>query len=161
MIVAVIIGILTTQWITKPILQINSAAKSLAKGNWGQKIRIDRKDELGQLARSFNTMAAQLQQSFTTLEETNRTLEQKVTERTNKLSQIVELLKATQEKLVFENELLKDTSEQEYQYQIGGTVPINSPTYVVRKRPIDYFIKLSKKDNFATFLTPDKWANPV
>ena len=132
LIVAVIIGILTARWITKPILQINSAAKSLAGGNWGQKIRIARFDELGQLARSFNTMASQLQQSFTTLEETNRTLEQKVTERTLELSQTVELLKATQEKLIFENELLKDTSEKEYQYQIGGTVPIDSPTYVVR-----------------------------
>ena len=133
LIVAVIIGILTARWITKPILQINSAAKTLAGGNWSKKIRIDRFDELGQLARSFNTMASQLQQSFTTLEETNRTLEQKVLERTKQLSQTVELLKATQEKLVFENELLKDTSEQEYQYQIGGTVPIDSPTYVVRK----------------------------
>ena len=133
LIVAVIIGILTARWITKPILQINSAAKPLAGGNWSKKIRIDRFDELGQLARSFNTMASQLQQSFTTLEETNRTLEQKVLERTKQLSQTVELLKATQEKLIFENELLKDTSEQEYQYQIGGTVPIDSPTYVVRK----------------------------
>ncbi|KST65519.1 AAA-like domain-containing protein [Mastigocoleus testarum] len=133
LIVAIIIGILTTRWITRPILKVNSAAKSLASGNWGQKIRLDRKDELGQLAKSFNTMASQLQESFTALEQTNRTLEQKVKERTKKLSETVELLKATQEKLVFENELLKDAQVEEYQYQIGGTLPIDSPTYVVRK----------------------------
>ncbi|MGF1488284.1 MAG: AAA-like domain-containing protein [Prochloraceae cyanobacterium] len=133
LIVAIYIGILTTQWITRPILKINLAAKSLAKGYWGQKIRIDRKDELGQLARSFNIMASQLQQSFTILEESNRTLEQKVLDRTKELSQTVELLKATQEKLIFENSLLKDTEKEKYQYQIGGTLPIKSPTYVVRK----------------------------
>ncbi|MGF1485670.1 MAG: ATP-binding protein, partial [Prochloraceae cyanobacterium] len=73
------------------------------------------------------------QKAEASLKEVNRSLEQKVLERTTELSQTIELLKATQEKLVFENELLKDTEGKEYQYQIGGTLSIDSPTYVVRK----------------------------
>ena len=111
LIVSIIIGILTTQWITRPILKVNSAAKSLAQGNWSQKIEIERKDELGQLASSFNSMASQLQKSFNDLEKTNRNLE----------------------KLVFENQLLKNAELEDYQYQIGGTLPLESPTYVVRQ----------------------------
>ncbi len=73
------------------------------------------------------------QKAEASLKEVNRTLELKVADRTKELSQTVERLKATQEKLVFENELLKDAAVEEYQYQIGGTLPIESPTYVVRQ----------------------------
>lgn len=62
----------------------------------------------------------------------NQNLDRLVRDRTQQLEQTVAMLKATQDKLVFENSLLKDTSFQSYQYQIGGTLPLSSPTYVVR-----------------------------
>ncbi|MDJ0723647.1 MAG: AAA-like domain-containing protein [Prochloraceae cyanobacterium] len=72
------------------------------------------------------------QKAEANLQEINRTLEQKIAERTTELCQTVKLLKATQEKLLFENSLLRDSRDSIYQYQIGGTLPIDSPTYVVR-----------------------------
>jgi len=75
---AILIGILTARWVTKPILFLNTAAKSIAKGEWDKTVKIERADELGELAKSFNSMANQLQESFTNLE-------QKVTERTAEL----------------------------------------------------------------------------
>ncbi|WP_254175019.1 SpoIIE family protein phosphatase [Planktothrix pseudagardhii] len=72
---ATVIGLLTAQWIVKPILQLNIAAKQIAQGNWEQTVNLKRKDELGQLGRSFNRMAKQLKESFTILEAKNKELQ--------------------------------------------------------------------------------------
>lgn len=72
---ATLIGLLTSQWIVKPILQLNIAAKKIAQGDWEQKVNLKRKDELGQLAKSFNSMAKQLKESFKILEAKNEELQ--------------------------------------------------------------------------------------
>ncbi|MEP6517474.1 ATP-binding protein [Microcoleus vaginatus] len=77
--VAVAIGILTSRWVTNPILRLNAAAKNIAKGEWDTTVESERSDELGELAKSFNSMAQQLQHSF-------ETLEQRVQERTAELA---------------------------------------------------------------------------
>ena len=69
LIAATIISIITARWVTKPILQLNKAAKDIAKGEWDKKVELERNDELGELTKSFNSMASQLQESFTTLED--------------------------------------------------------------------------------------------
>jgi PAS domain S-box-containing protein len=69
--VATRIGILTARWVIKPILQLNTSAKKIAQGEWEQTPEIQRSDELGELAKSFETMAKQLQVSFSTLEAKN------------------------------------------------------------------------------------------
>ena len=74
LIVATIIGILTGQWITKPILKLSQASQALALGEWqnsDQKndlIKTKNIAEISTLANSFNSMAHQLQTSFETLE---------------------------------------------------------------------------------------------
>ena len=75
LIVAIIIGLVTTKWIMTPILHLNQAAQKLSQGQW-QAYATHRKDELGQLAHSFNSMAKQLQRSFTDLENKNAELKQ-------------------------------------------------------------------------------------
>ncbi|MEG3858992.1 hybrid sensor histidine kinase/response regulator [Microcoleus sp. herbarium12] len=77
--VAVVIGIQTSRWVTNPILRLNTAAKNIAKGEWDTTLESEGSDELGQLAKSFNSMAQQLQQSF-------ETLEHRVQERTAELA---------------------------------------------------------------------------
>lgn len=69
LVVATVLGIITARWVTKPILQLNIAAKNIAKGKWDKTVKLERSDELGELAKSFNSMATQLQESFTTLEQ--------------------------------------------------------------------------------------------
>ncbi|MFB8789949.1 MAG: PAS domain S-box protein [Potamolinea sp.] len=64
LIVATGIGIITAHWITKPILRLNTAAQKISQGEWSKTVEINRSDEVGQLAKSFNSMAAQLQTSF-------------------------------------------------------------------------------------------------
>ncbi|OCQ89573.1 hypothetical protein BCD67_13320 [Oscillatoriales cyanobacterium USR001] len=67
LIVAIVIGILTTRWVTLPLISLNLAAKEIAKGEWHQTVDIERSDEVGQLASSFNYMAKQLKSSFEAL----------------------------------------------------------------------------------------------
>lgn len=72
--VAIVIGILTARWVIRPILRLNTAAKAIAKGEWDKTVKIERSDELGELAKSFNSMAAQLQASFAKMTALNEAL---------------------------------------------------------------------------------------
>ncbi|NEQ10595.1 MAG: GAF domain-containing protein, partial [Moorea sp. SIO4E2] len=88
------------------------------------------------------------------LEDYNRNLELKVEERTQELSQTLEVLKATQAELIFENELLKsDEQAANFDYQVGGSLPMDSPTYVVRSADRTLYKSL-KQGKFCYILNP-------
>jgi PAS domain S-box-containing protein len=70
------VGIVTADWVTKPILKLNQGAKDIASGELEKKVDIERADEVGELASSFNTMASQLQASFQALKESEDKLAQ-------------------------------------------------------------------------------------
>ncbi|MEG3841493.1 ATP-binding protein [Microcoleus sp. herbarium14] len=76
LILATIIGGFTARSIAKPILCLNLAAKNIARGEWDQRLEFDRTDEVGELAKSFNSMVSQLQTSFAALENKNQELQQ-------------------------------------------------------------------------------------
>ena len=95
-----------------------------------------------------------LQQAKEALAESNRTLEQKVLERTQELSQTLEILKATQAELLFENELLKNNEQPStFDYQVGGSLAMDAPTYVVRSTD-RYLFKALKRGEFCYILNP-------
>lgn len=55
-IVSIIVGTFISRSITRPVQQITQAAEQMAWGNLNQKLDIQRRDEIGQLAQSFNHM---------------------------------------------------------------------------------------------------------
>ncbi|MEG3877310.1 ATP-binding protein [Microcoleus sp. herbarium19] len=65
----VIIGIMTANWVAKPILTLKNAAKNISDGKLTSHVKIDQTYELGELAISFNSMADQLKEMFENLEE--------------------------------------------------------------------------------------------
>jgi PAS domain S-box-containing protein len=88
LILAIVIGTLTARWIAQPILRLNLAAKNIAKGEWTQTVDIERSDELGELGKSFNSMAAQLQVSFAQMKALNEAL----SESERRLAQFLEAM---------------------------------------------------------------------
>ena len=91
---------LFSRQITRPILAINATAARLAEGELNQTAPIMTEDEVGVLAQTFNKMAKQLEISFHKLGEYSQTLEQKVEERTQELSQTLAHLQTTQAELI-------------------------------------------------------------
>ncbi|MBE9561664.1 MAG: sensor histidine kinase, partial [Proteobacteria bacterium] len=75
LIIATLIGVFTSKLIVQPILRLSQAAKKLSTGDWEQTLPVERADEIGALANSFNSMAKQLKSSFSTLEEQNLELQ--------------------------------------------------------------------------------------
>ncbi len=67
----------TTRIVT-PIVQLNNQARKFSEGDLTQRSKIERRDEIGVLARSFNTMGDQLSDLY-------RSLESKVEERTKQI----------------------------------------------------------------------------
>jgi|GEM_PF-3192573 len=69
LILAISGGVWTTRWLVEPLSRLSRAAKAISQGNFYYPVQIDRLDEVGELARSFNYMVEQLQTSFQELQE--------------------------------------------------------------------------------------------
>ena len=66
--VTTILGLFTSHWITKPILQLQKASQAISSGQLDQTLQVQGISELESLADSFNQMAGQLKASFIELE---------------------------------------------------------------------------------------------
>ena len=67
--IAVLASVMLTRSILYPIRILDKAAEHLAEGDLACRVPFERKDELGTLARTFNMMAARLENSQAALEE--------------------------------------------------------------------------------------------
>jgi signal transduction histidine kinase/DNA-binding response OmpR family regulator len=92
--VAISLGLLTSRWISRPIVTLKDASLEIADGKFDRRVQIQGIDELETLGNSFNQMARQLQESFQALEGINEDLENKVNERTAELKEAKEVADA-------------------------------------------------------------------
>jgi adenylate cyclase len=72
LIIAIWVSSTTSRWLVAPILRLNSAAAKIANGEWEQDLPVERRDEIGDLAKSFKIMEARLQAVFDNLAKLNQ-----------------------------------------------------------------------------------------
>jgi signal transduction histidine kinase/DNA-binding NarL/FixJ family response regulator len=85
-----ILGLYTSRWVVRPILESIEAAEQIAKGNWQQEVKISDVKEIGLLGAAFNSMSRQLRESFSALAKNKEQLEARVTWRTLELEKAKE-----------------------------------------------------------------------
>jgi two-component system phosphate regulon sensor histidine kinase PhoR len=71
-VIAFTVAYFLSRSITFPISRMQEAAQRIAKGDFGKKVKIKSKDELGELAKSLNIMASELQQKMENLKQMDR-----------------------------------------------------------------------------------------
>ena len=72
--------------ITGPLAHLTEVITSIAAGHKNERVSIDSEDEIGALGRAFNRMLEKLDDSYLRLEALNRTLEQRVNDRTEEVA---------------------------------------------------------------------------
>ncbi|MDO8568824.1 MAG: ATP-binding protein [Dehalococcoidales bacterium] len=58
--IALLVGLFLTRQITRPVRALTKGARQLSKGDLAYRVKVESKDELGELVQSFNAMAATL-----------------------------------------------------------------------------------------------------
>lgn len=97
---AFIAAILFSKSLTQPIQVLIEGMRRVAGGELNTQIAVNTRDEIAELAGSFNGMIRDLKQSREALEEINRDLESKVQERTQQLEKQNHAVKSAQEALL-------------------------------------------------------------
>lgn len=88
LVVALLLGLLTSRWISSSVLRLKSAAKHIAIGQFDSAVDVNPIAEFDELSGSFRQMSQQLQKSFTDLISANTAL----SESENRLRQFFEAL---------------------------------------------------------------------
>ena len=103
LLIALILGLIITYLIEirliQPIFEIASMARAVGNGDLEKHVEIKTKDEIGELAASFNQMTVNLKKAMDELEVEKKSLEQKVHERTQELEKANVELKTRAEEL--------------------------------------------------------------
>lgn len=97
-------ALITSSLFTRPILQLTRVAEKISAGNLTQKANVHSRDEIGVLARTFNTMTDQIQALVTGLE-------QRVEDRTRALELAAEVGHTITEKVANASEMLTTAAE--------------------------------------------------
>jgi len=103
-ILAVLLGLLISTSISKPVKELRDAAAKIGEGNLNSRIEVRSNDEIGQLAQSFNDMAEDLKKTTASRDELNAANQQ--------LDAGNQQLRASQQQLQANEQQLKASNQQ-------------------------------------------------
>ena len=87
-----VIDLLMARFISKPVSELNAAARRMAELDFSDPCTVTGLDEFGELSRSLNRMGENLQQAFAALEDANVKLEQDIEQKKRLLNERKELV---------------------------------------------------------------------
>ena len=105
------VAVAVARRIVRPVRELLVGTRRIIAGDWRYRVLVGRSGEVAELASSFNTMMAELCDYRERLEEYNRTLEQRVDERSNELRRIERVLEQS-ERLAAVGRLAADVAHQ-------------------------------------------------
>jgi signal transduction histidine kinase len=139
MCLSVVGAVITTYYLSRPILTLTATAQQIRDGNLNVQASIRSQDEIGELAETFNGMTRRLRKVIARLEEHGELLEQRVAkrtadleERTYELANSVYELKSEEEKrerLIAELET-KNAELERFSYTISHD--LKSPLFTIK-----------------------------
>ncbi|MEO0705104.1 MAG: AAA-like domain-containing protein [Cyanobacteria bacterium J06649_5] len=134
------------QWLGPPIEELRSGAERVRNYDYSTLVTVESPNELKLLAMAFNDMVQEIRNYAVSLERQNKALESQVAKRTQALTDTLQILNKTQAELLIENALLRESDQPpHYNYQVGGSLPLESPTYVVRQADRQLYQALRRK----------------
>ncbi|MDR0928052.1 MAG: PAS domain S-box protein [Ignavibacteria bacterium] len=100
------ITVFISRLISEPLEILLKTFNKIARGHLNERAEIDTKEEFGQIARAFNKMVENLEESYYELSETSRNMEQKVDLRTHQLQEQIETRVKAEEQLKLTNTMV-------------------------------------------------------
>lgn len=108
----IVVSIVFSRSVSKPILQLEAAARDIAEGNTDKTLQLDRKDEFGKLAASLNRMAEKLQSDNLELKRLNQKQRQFFADITHEIKNPLHTISGSIEML--QSEELKPSLRKKY-----------------------------------------------
>jgi signal transduction histidine kinase len=103
-ITAVLLGIGLSRGIVRPVQSLISATQRIARGNLSDPVILSSRDEIGILAKSFDTMRMKLSESLESIQRHNVELEHRVQERTQQIRQSRQKVESLLKKIISSQE---------------------------------------------------------
>ena len=98
---ALVSGILTVYWLTRPIMKLKKTVREISEGNLDERVEIESKDEIGELGTAFNKMTEKLKQ-------TQEEIEAKIMNRTKELEKVNGYMVGRELKMIELKKKIKD-----------------------------------------------------
>ncbi len=86
--------------VVSPLLKLAASARQIARGDFSARAEVEREDEVGMVARTFNEMAVQVEQHAHALENSKRELEERVQKRTRQVQEMAAVRGQLLERLI-------------------------------------------------------------